>query len=217
MIKGEFKMIKPLILIVVYLLLVFYLYKVKILTANRLDILYKSMAIAGIIAAIFTLWFNFLSPVVPELIIGERTIFIWHDKALKRAPMIDIFCTISNSGAKPLVINKLTVELWKDNSKTEFIDFLFLKLNGSQWQTEEYSHPILVNKYSDKSIMVGFKNDNLSYVFTEGKYILKVKAFKNDTQIVVDKVEFILSKEAVDKISATKTSESSTYVEIILK
>ena len=160
----------------------------------RIEFICKLVSILSFIVAVLTLWFNFLRPPDPRLIIGKKAILIWHDTKLKSAPMIDIFCTILNNGARPIIVDKVQVELLSDNNKANFSDYLFLKLiNGIQWQQEEYSHPIVVNKYSERSMMLGVRNEDLKYDFVEGKHLLKVKAINNKNKCIAeDKLEFIL-------------------------
>lgn len=213
------------ILVVIFFIVVVILFKHKIFSLlvskkEEIDILYKLLGIVGIFAAILTLYFSFLKPPSLNLKISKSAILIWHDVMLKCAPMIDVFCTIQNSGANSIVIDKIEAELSRDGKKlVKFDDFLFLKYNANMnaWVQDEYSHPIVVNKYAEKSMMIGLKSDDLQHIFQEGEYTLKVKALTGKKRYINSKILFFLTKEQTERISTNKSEAKNKAIEIPLK
>ena len=181
----------------------------------NVDKVIKILAILGFLITFYTLYCNFLKPPKLELKIGKRVLLIWHDNVWKSAPMIDAYCTIINDGARPIIIDKICVELNKDKNKINFNDYLFLKLvEGKRFELKEYSHPIVIEKYSSKSIMIGFKNEDIEYIFKEGKYILTVKAFKKNKSVAKDSIDFELTKENINQINKNKANNKNDATEI---
>ena len=80
---------------------------------NKLTSLVGIFTILGVLITFITLYSNSLKPPKLGLTIGKRVIVIWHDNLWKSAPMIDVYCTISNDGAKPIVIDNICIELNK--------------------------------------------------------------------------------------------------------
>lgn len=201
---------KNYIVISVLVLVLLYIFKDKI----NMEYWYKVAGIFGFTIAALTLYFNFLKPADPTISIGRRCIVIWHDTMLQSAPMLDVFCTISNDGAQSLKIDKIEIELIRNKEKAEFSDYLFLKLiNGFQFQQDTYSHPLIIDKYSNYSQMIGFRNKDLKYDFTDGVYTLKIKAISNNKSVAQDTVNFTLSKEESDRIKTFKNNSKKEAFE----
>ncbi len=209
--EGKMKYLKILIFILLAVLL--YYFKNRI----ELDNIIKILVILGFIVSFLTLYYNFWKPQKLELKIGKRLFLIWHDRTLNSSPMIDVFCTILNHGASAIFVEGISIELVKDNKSTQFSDYFFLKLiNGSAFQPYEFSHPIVVNKYSSSSIMIAFKNGELKYKFEEGRYELVAKAILKDQYIVEDRINFSLTQKQIEQINNNKANNKNDGVEILL-
>lgn len=101
--------------------------------------------------------------------------------------MIDVFCTLVNGGARAKVVDRLVARLEDNESTSRFNDYAFLKLkDGVAWQLEEYSHPLVINKYSEVSRMVMFKSEQPKYGFGAGSYTLTIEAKAGRKRVGVD-------------------------------
>lgn len=187
--------------------------------------------IAGVIISAWTLYLNFLKSSQPDLKIG-KVILVWHDNMLDLAPMIDAFCTFENKGARAITIDSVEIELYKNkNKEAEFYDYLFLKIsnyahyietqdiwkNLASWMQDEYSHPIVVNKYSEVSKMIGFKGKDSKYEFAEGEYKLKIRLFSKNKFLVEKESPFRLTAIKAVEIKNKKTKRLNEATEIELE
>lgn len=208
---------------------------------DKLNFLINLAEIFGLTIALMTLYLNFLKPAHLDLKIGKKIINIWHDNKWFDSPMIDVFCTFLNNGARPMLISEIQLELSKDNVKTMFSDYLQCKWNNyahceckhnkdekgralienywfdyNSFGPEAYAHPFFIEKYSEKTILFSFKGDQ-DFNFMEGEYVLKVKAILKNGVVKEDEVEIALSNVDIEKIEDEKVKKNNRSIEIFVE
>ncbi|MDD2689059.1 MAG: hypothetical protein PHT41_02785 [Candidatus Omnitrophica bacterium] len=204
------------------------------------------LAILGTIVAFLMLYNTFLKSGDLELK-AAKYVYIWNDKikgykfdekikkykpqVLFEPSTIDIFCIFVNNGALPLRIDEVEVELSCSDQTVYFKSYFFPKQHHfahylekeKRWEqldvlkTEEYSHPIFIDKYSQQSFKISFKND--SFQFTRpGRYALIIKAIRNNGDIkhIIKQSEYSLNitPQKIDEIQLNRRNPENPVTEI---
>src|SRR3989338_8820925 len=106
---------KPSIMVAILLAVVAIIIALIMSFSERIDFIYKSVGVLiGVVGAIvgcYTLYLNFIKAAIPSLLIGNKVLLIWHDNALRLNPMMDVFFTITNSGATQMYVDGIEIEL----------------------------------------------------------------------------------------------------------
>lgn len=202
-------------------LLLFFAIYYFILNPNccRDQLLLRIQQISGIAIftiAFITLYFNFLKPSKTRLKMG-KIMLIWHDNSLNLSPMLDLFCSVINDGAKSRLVDSFQIKLIKKDTKTTtlFEDLLFLKnSDGKNWMMDSYSHPVFIDKYSSQSFMVGFYNKDINYCFSAGEYLLKTSLLESGKIIASNNHKFKLNENDLEKIKKNKSTNGTIEIMI---
>jgi hypothetical protein len=180
---------------------------------NNNDTLIKNIfIIIGVIVAVLTLYYNFLKSAKVRLECSKRALLIWHDQAIESIPMIDLWCTLMNEGAKAILVSYLTLEIIKKDKKQIYTDTLFLKFENDKLKTSSYSHPVFLNKYSSTTIIIAFKATE-NYKYSIGRYTAKVTAFGNkNKKISRTTFNFELDQKQLSNIKAKMKTNNATEI-----
>ena len=171
---------------------------------------------ASAIASV-TLYVNYLKSAKLSLKIGKSAIIVLHNKALGGCPVVEVFCTVINEGARAGIVESLTAKLLCSSVSGRFNSYAYLKLNNNeQWALEEYAHPLVVPKYSETSKMVMFKSEELTFPFREGSYRLTIEALVAEERVGIETIGFVVDVALADKIQRDKDSEANVGTEIPL-
>ena len=189
------------------------------------------LGVLGAWASWRALYWNFLRPPKLSVKIGKSALIVFHDNTLELAPMIDVFCTLVNEGARAKTVDKLVVHLaHKENTqKIGFDDYGFLKMQCAfseagpehkwvdAWVPYEYSHPLVVSKYSEVSRMVMFKGRDAQYGFDKGSYELTIEAQSDGMRVGVDRITFDITAAKAEAIRTKQNRKKNDATEIPLK
>lgn len=176
-----------------------------------------AVALVGVSTSVWTLYLNFLKRAKLNLHLGKSAVLVFHDTALELCPMIDVFCTLVNQGARSGVVDRLALYLKHDNSTVRFNDYGFLKVkNGKDWILEEHAHPLVVNKYSEESRMVMFKSERPTYGFDQGPYSLTIEARSDGRRVDANSVDFAITPAKAEEIQGNRKERKNGATEISL-
>jgi hypothetical protein len=177
----------------------------------------KIASILAFVTAFFTLYHSYIKPADIFLKVSRSAITIYFDKLFNNAPVIDLWCSFCNDGAKEGIVDNVQVELIRNGDVGVYDGILFFKMfQDDKVHMEAHAHPIIINKYSETTKLIGFKG-NSSGRFETGKYTLKANAYKGKTLLSSDQVEFELDDDQVLLLQKGQSSQPNQGLEVLLK